>query len=292
MSLPDALQPYRERVNQALGRHLPTTHTPLAQAMRHGVQNGGKRIRPLLVYGAGLAFGVPLSILDFPACAVELVHSYSLIHDDLPAMDNSDWRRGKPTCHTVFGDAVAILAGNSLQTLAFEILAEPQLGLRATQQLTLIKTLAVSCGNDGIAAGQAIDLAATGQSLSLGELEQMHRLKTGALIRASLVLGALCCETVTPEQLTQLTTFADCLGLAFQIRDDILDIEGSTELLGKPQGIDEALGKVTYPVLLGLDGAKAKAAELEATAVGILQGLPGETGVLRGVMGYLVERKG
>jgi farnesyl diphosphate synthase len=291
MPLPDDLQPYRQRVNQALEQHLPSTNTPLAQAMRHGVQNGGKRIRPLLVYGAGLAFGVPLSILDFPACAVELVHSYSLIHDDLPAMDNSDWRRGKPTCHTLFGDAVAILAGNSLQTLAFEILAEPLPGLKPGQQLDLIRTLAVSCGNKGLAEGQAIDLAATGQSLSLAALEQMHRLKTGALIRASLILGARCCETVTSAQLTQLTIFADCLGLAFQIRDDILDIESSTELLGKPQGIDKALGKVTYPALLGLEEAKAKAAELEKIARGVLRELPGDIEVLRGVMGYLVARK-
>lgn len=288
MTLPLTLQSHVARVNTALTRFLPAPTTPLTQAMNYGVINGGKRIRPLLVYGVGLALGAEPSVLDAPACAVELIHAYSLIHDDLPAMDNSDLRRNHPTCHKVFGDALAILAGNSLQTLAFEILCEPSSHGLAALQLEMITVLAKSCGHEGIAQGQAIDLAATVQNID--ELQNMHLLKTGALIRASVLLGALSVSNTTQNQCQIWSRFANCLGLAFQIQDDILDVEGNPDLLGKPQGSDNAQGKITYPALMGLDKAKQHALALQQEAQQILEDFGVTHPLLQELTDFLIKR--
>jgi farnesyl diphosphate synthase len=244
----------------------------------------------VLVYATGQALGVSPGELDGPACAVELIHAYSLIHDDLPAMDDDDLRRGKPTCHRAFDEATAILAGDALQALAFYILAhDPAMPDNPTARLAMIEHLALASGSRGMAGGQAIDLASEGQQLDLAELENMHIHKTGALIRASVRLGAL---SATPgaEQLDALDHYAKCIGLAFQIRDDILDIEGDTETLGKQQGADIARNKSTYPALLGLDEARQHARELHEEAVGRLALFGDEADPLRWLSAYIVER--
>jgi geranylgeranyl pyrophosphate synthase len=248
------------RLEHALDQCLPvaTTHpSGLHEAMRYAVLDGGKRIRPTLVYAGGMATGAAQARLDIPACAVELIHAYSLVHDDLPAMDDDDLRRGKPSCHRAFGDAHAILAGDALQSLAFQILAQNKSqDTDAATRLQMIRTLAQASGSRGMAGGQAIDLAATGQQLNIAELEDMHIHKTGALIRASVVLGAMCGNDVDSVQLGRLDHYAKCIGLAFQIRDDILDVEGVTETLGKHTGMDQHREKSTYPAIIGLDAAR------------------------------------
>ncbi|MBS0212381.1 MAG: polyprenyl synthetase family protein [Proteobacteria bacterium] len=231
----------------------------LHAAMRHAVLGEGKRIRPQLVYAAGVACGCDEATLDAPAAAVELVHAYSLIHDDLPAMDDDDLRRGRPTVHVAFDEATAILAGDALQALAFEVLsgAEGDAALR----VALLRTLAQASGTAGMCGGQALDIDATGRMQTLAELERMHALKTGALLRASVRMGALCAGA-DAATLQRLDAFAEALGLAFQIRDDILDVEGSATQLGKTAGKDAAQGKSTYPALLGLDGSRRRLDEL------------------------------
>jgi len=221
------LQAWRERTDQTLLNYLPsetTTPQTLHKAMRYAVLNGGKRIRPLLAYAAGHALGVGTNRIDAAACAVELIHAYSLVHDDLPAMDDDDLRRGQPTCHKAFGEAEAILAGDALQSLAFHLLAHslPD-DIPARQQLLMVKVLASASGSRGMAGGQSIDLNAVGRELNIVELENMHIHKTGALIRASVKLGALCCPAVDEAVIKKLDHFAKCIGLAFQIRDDILE---------------------------------------------------------------------
>ena len=262
-SLQDNLDTWRARVDATLDRWLPDEHTPphaLHKAMRYSTLDGGKRVRAALVYSAGSALGAAAGALDGPAAAVELIHAYSLIHDDLPCMDNDDLRRGKPTCHKAFDEATALLAGDTLQALAFEILAaDPALEVDAGQRIKMISILTRASGWDGMAGGQAIDLAATGKTLKLAELENMHRMKTGALIRASVALGALAAGCENPALLAQLDDYADHLGLMFQIVDDILDVEGDTETLGKPAGSDQAANKATYPALLGLETARERA---------------------------------
>lgn len=283
----------RERVEAALDHWLPRagiTPPNLHQAMRYSVLEGGKRVRAVLAYATGEALGTDLACLDGPACAVELIHAYSLIHDDLPAMDNDDLRRGKPTCHKAFDEATAILAGDALQSLAFYILAhDPAMQASPAGRLAMIEHLALASGSRGMAGGQAIDLAAEGQRLSLAELENMHIHKTGALIRASVRLGALS-GPHPPAQLDALDHYAKCIGLAFQIRDDILDIEADTETLGKQQGADIARDKSTYPALLGLDEAKHRAHELHEEAVTSLAGFGAEADPLRWLSAYIVER--
>jgi len=249
------------RVEAMLERSLPGAgQAPqrLHAAMRHAVLGGGKRMRPLLVYAGGAVLGVEAEELDAPAAAVELIHAYSLVHDDLPAMDDDDLRRGRPTVHVAFDEATAILAGDALQTRAFEVLAQDAASARV--RLAWVQTLAQASGVAGMCGGQALDIDATGREQSLDELARMHAWKTGALIRASVRLGALAggAEGATLERLDR---FAAALGLAFQIRDDILDVEASSEQLGKTAGKDVAQAKSTYPALLGMEGAKARLAE-------------------------------
>jgi farnesyl diphosphate synthase len=285
----------RTRVEAALDARLPSADIQprlLHRAMRYAVLGGGKRIRPALTYGAGLAIGLDPELLNAPACALELIHAYSLVHDDLPAMDDDDLRRGRPTCHRAFDEATAILAGDAMQALAFHILAsDPALPCSPATRLAMIDTLAVASGSRGMAGGQAIDLAAVGRELSLAELENMHIHKTGALIRASVRMAALCAEHADDKTRERLDRYAACIGLAFQIRDDILDVEGDTETLGKTQGADIALNKPTFPGLLGMDAAKTHARTLHEEALTALEVLDDERGAaLRWIADFIVNR--
>jgi len=294
MDIQTLIKPYQTRIESALARCLPEPQiqpTDLHQAMRYAVLDGGKRIRPLLVYLSGSALQVPVDILDIPACAVELIHAYSLVHDDLPCMDDDDLRRGKPTCHKVYGEALATLAGDALQTLAFHVLAQDKSAqLSATQRLHMLDTLTLASGSRGMVGGQALDIAATGQALNLTELENMHIHKTGALIRASVKLGALACPQLTASQLDKLDHYAKCIGLAFQIQDDILDEESDTATLGKTQGADRAHDKPTYPALLGLTHAKRMANELLDEAIHSLTDFEQAADPLRWIARYIVTR--
>jgi geranylgeranyl diphosphate synthase, type II len=257
---------------------------------------GGKRIRPILCYAAATAAGADLARADAPACAVELIHCYSLIHDDLPAMDNDDLRRGQPTVHRAFDEATAILAGDALQALAFRLLSDPGTEVPErvdapppASRLEMINLLSRAAGYEGMVSGQAIDEAATGKQIALAALEQMHSLKTGALIRASVQLGARCAGA-SDATYALLTRYADCVGLAFQVQDDILDIVSDTATLGKRQGADVALKKPTYVSLLGLSGAQQKAAELIAQAIDALQDFDQSAKPLRELARYVVAR--
>jgi farnesyl diphosphate synthase len=282
------------RIEGVLDRWLPSAATHpgrLHEAMRYSVLGGGKRIRPVLAYAAGRALGVPPERIDGAAAAVELIHVYSLIHDDLPAMDDDDLRRGKPTCHKAFDEAMAILAGDAIQALAFHILAhDPALVSEPARRLEMIDALAVAAGSRGMAGGQAIDLGSVGQQLDIAQLEDMHIHKTGALIRASVMLGALSAPEADPERLERLDHYAKCIGLAFQIRDDILDVESDTETLGKTQGADEALNKPTYPSILGLEASKAQARSLHAEALESLEDFDAGADLLRWVADFIVNR--
>ncbi|WP_165668605.1 (2E,6E)-farnesyl diphosphate synthase [Metapseudomonas otitidis] len=264
----------------------------LYQAMRYSVTNGGKRVRPLLVYAACEALGGDLAQADGAACAVELIHAYSLVHDDLPAMDDDDLRRGKPTTHKAFDEACAILAGDGLQALAFEVLADrrrnPQDG---DTRLAMITALAQASGPAGMVGGQAIDLGSVGIRLDQAALETMHRHKTGALIEASVRLGALASGRADDALLRALQVYARAVGLAFQVQDDILDVESDTATLGKTQGKDQAADKPTYPSLLGLDAAKDYALELRDQALHALRLLGEAAEPLRALARYIVERR-
>ncbi|MGF6494906.1 farnesyl diphosphate synthase [Luteibacter sp. 621] len=259
--LPAPLKALAGRADDALARALPGDDLPpveLHRAMRYAVLGGGKRLRPLLVYAAGHALGSDGPVLDAPACAVEIIHAYSLVHDDLPAMDDDDLRRGRPTCHIVFGEAMAILAGDALQALAFEILAETPEGDDPAQRIAMLRTLGAACGAEGMAGGQAFDLSAVGRKLTLEELERMHAYKTGALIRASVRLGALAAGCRDTALLERLDRYGHAVGLAFQVRDDILDIEGESAVIGKTAGKDAAADKPTFPSIIGLDASRAR----------------------------------
>jgi farnesyl diphosphate synthase len=285
---------HRARVEQALERWLPPeSDAPgrLHAAMRHAALGGGKRVRAVLVYATAQALGVSEPLPDAPAAAVELIHAYSLVHDDLPAMDDDDLRRGLPTCHRAFDEATALLAGDALQTLAFEILAgaEPDL-VPESRRVEMLRVLARASGSGGMAGGQAIDLAAVGRQLDLTELDTMHRLKTGALIRASVRLGCLCAAGVEPAVIARLEEYADCIGLAFQIRDDVLDVEGETGVLGKTAGADSARDKPTYPSIVGLAEAKRRAEALHDQALGCLEGLGPSAAPLRWLSEFVVSR--
>ena len=294
-SLASRLDNYARRVERALDERLPkaATHPArLHEAMRYAVFNGGKRVRPALVYATGHILGGNMEELDAPACAVELIHAYSLVHDDLPAMDDDDLRRGMPTCHKAFDEATAILAGDALQTQAFFILGhDTTLRNRPETALRMIETLALASGSRGMAGGQAIDLAAVGQRLDIAELEDMHIHKTGALIRASVRLGALASPGHDDQAAERLDHYAKCIGLAFQIQDDILDIEGDTETLGKARGADLALDKPTYPALLGLEGAHRRAQELLDDALQSLDAFDDRADTLRNLARYIVKRR-
>lgn len=288
------MQSCQDRVELALTHALPGDRihpASLHTAMRYSTLNGGKRVRPVLVYAAGQAVGVAPAALDAAAAALECIHVYSLIHDDLPAMDDDDLRRGKPTCHKVYGEAEAILAGDALQTLAFELLAKAPLhGISAETRLRMIEMLARAAGSRGMVGGQSIDLASTGQLLDIAALEDMHIHKTGALIRASVVLGALQAPQIQDEQLERLDHYAKCIGLSFQIQDDILDVEGDTETLGKQAGADQAHAKATYPALLGLPGARERARELTDEAISSLSDFDDAADPLRWLAEYIVTR--
>ena len=290
----ELIKQYQQRVEQALEQRLPCSSIPpsrLHQAMRYATLAGGKRVRSTLVYASGSAVGVDLTVLDGPASAVEMIHAYSLIHDDLPAMDNDDLRRGKPTCHKAFDEATAILAGDALQALAFQVLASDASAVAsAAIRLRLLETLSRAAGSRGMAGGQAIDLESVGKELNLAELENMHIHKTGALIRASVLLGALSQPAIGDADLDALDHYAKCIGLAFQIRDDILDVTTDTHILGKTQGADVALNKPTYPALLGLEGARRHARLLYDNALDSLISFGSAADTLRWVAGYIVER--
>ncbi|MGH8579766.1 MAG: (2E,6E)-farnesyl diphosphate synthase [Gammaproteobacteria bacterium] len=295
MPILELIRHFQSRVDTALERWLPeaSIHPKrLHEAMRYAVLGDGKRIRPLLVYASGHALGVAPEVLDGPACAVELIHAYSLVHDDLPAMDDDELRRGRPTCHKAFDEATAILAGDALQTLAFYILAhDPAINVSAHNRLQMIETLAHAGGSRGMAGGQALDLAAVGTELTLAELENMHIHKTGALIRACARMGALASENQDPAVLKSLDHFAKCMGLAFQIQDDILDIEGQTDVIGKPQGSDMARSKPTYPSLMGIENAKRAASDLHQEAKRGLEDRGVSNGPLSWIADYMVERR-
>jgi len=259
------------RADAVLARMLPSADQPpqdLHQAMRYAVLGGGKRLRPILVYATGDALGAVPERLDAPAAAVEIIHAYSLVHDDLPAMDDDALRRGRPTCHVAFGEAAAILAGDALQALAFDVLARDSALADAPALLVeMLRVLAAACGSQGMAGGQALDLAAVGHVLDAAELERMHVHKTGALIRASVRLGALATGCRDENMLAALETYGHCVGLAFQIRDDILDVDGSSATLGKTAGKDAADAKPTYPSILGMQGSRDRLAELTRNAI-------------------------
>ncbi|AIU67572.1 (2E,6E)-farnesyl diphosphate synthase [Vibrio coralliilyticus] len=291
----EALTSLQQRNNRQLERwlnQLPHQEQPLIEAMRYGLLLGGKRARPFLVYITGQMLGCKLEELDTPASAIECIHAYSLIHDDLPAMDDDELRRGQPTCHIKFDEATAILTGDALQTLAFTILADGELSPEAeTHRIKMVKALAEASGANGMCLGQALDLAAEGQKVSLAELENIHRNKTGALMKCAIRLGALAAGQKGSEILPQLDQFADAIGLAFQVQDDILDIISDTETLGKPQGSDQDLDKSTYPALLGLEGAINKAHTLLTEALQALEAIPYNTELLEEFARYVIERK-
>ncbi len=275
MDVPAYLAACQAQVDRRLSALLPEARGDnLYRAMRYSLFNGGKRVRPALCYAAAELFQPQVigEATHRSACAVELIHAYSLIHDDLPAMDDDDLRRGKPTCHIAFGEATAILAGDGLQALAFEVLAgQPDDGVTTDLTLQLVRQLATAAGPAGMVGGQALDLDAVNGQLELGELQTMHNAKTGALITASLLMGALSSGAESGADLEALARFGAAIGLAFQVKDDILDVESSTDALGKRQGADQALNKPTYTSLLGLAGAKSHLAGLHADASAALR---------------------
>lgn len=288
------MERFRNRVNTALESRLPAGNIHprrLHEAMRYVALDGGKRFRPILVYGTAEVLGVSLDAADAPACAVELIHAYSLVHDDLPAMDNDDLRRGKPTCHRAYDEATAILTGDALQSLAFQLLAQENTELAPATRLRMLDILAAAAGSRGMAGGQAIDLEAVGRQLSIAELEDMHIHKTGALIRASVLLGALCSPALQESEFEHLDRYARWMGLAFQIWDDVLDVEGTTEELGKPQGSDQARNKPTYPAILGLAESKERACEFLKRALLSLESLGERSQLLAALAEYVVTRR-
>lgn len=263
----------------------------LHTAMRYAALGGGKRVRPMLSYATGEALNIPADRLDAPAVAIEIMHTFSLIHDDLPAMDNDDLRRGKPTLHLAFDEATAILAADALQPLAFEILvADAALQATPDQRVTLVKSLAIACGSLGMTGGQSIDLQAEGHSLSKTEVEHMYKLKTGRLLHASVIMPASLGLEPSTKEFQQLERFIEDLGLAFQIRDDILDIEGSTETIGKPQGADQMRAKATWPALFGMGAAKQRTTELLESALAEIDSFGDSAEPLRQVANYIVRR--
>ena len=282
------------QVESALERLLPAADVVphrLHQAMRYAVLGAGKRVRPLLAFGAGEIAGADPARLEVVACAVECIHAYSLVHDDLPCMDDDVLRRGRPTCHVEYDEATALLAGDSLQALAFQLLTDQRLADDAAIQMEMVRILACACGSRGMAGGQAIDLASVGKTLSLPELEHMHIHKTGALIRASVALGARCAATLSTQELGNLDRYSKCIGLAFQVVDDVLDCEASTATLGKTAGKDAAANKPTYVTVLGVARARALAEELRAEARGALTVFGARAGRLAELADFIVLRK-
>jgi geranylgeranyl pyrophosphate synthase len=292
----DTLQLDVERELEAIAKNgsetsglIANSHGTLHEACKYALTNGGKRIRPLLVSLAALAVGGSTNNSINAACALELIHTYSLIHDDLPAMDDDDLRRGKPTLHKAFDEATAILAGDGLQARAFELLADAP-GLSAEQRIKMVKTLASAAGPDGMVGGQAIDIGAVNRDMTLTQLQTMHAMKTGALIRAALALGGIAADA-SEEQLAALDKYGSHIGLAFQVIDDILDVESDTATLGKTQGKDSEANKPTYVKLLGLDGARAEAERLLEAALAALGSFGESADQLRDLAHFIIERK-
>jgi|TARA_R110000851_G_scaffold181511_2_gene329747 geranylgeranyl diphosphate synthase, type II len=292
LSFADFQQQSQQRIDQHLNAILPIAgqgETTLFEAIRYSLFNGGKRIRPLLAYAAANAVGEINPSTDRVAAALEMIHAYSLIHDDLPAMDNDDLRRGKPTCHIAFDEATAILAGDGLQALAFEQLLEAQ-QLPPQTTLRLLAMLTKAAGIDGMVYGQAIDMAAVNQTLTLPQLEHMHRHKTGAMISASVMMGGMTAGA-SEGQLGALKDYGEAIGLAFQVQDDILDVTTDTAVLGKQQGSDQARNKPTYLSLLGIDGARQKAAELHGKSLSALASFDESADQLRAIANYIIKRE-
>ena len=288
------LEYFQERTNQYLLNKLDSlvvNDAKLLEAMRYGLLIGGKRMRPYLAYITGESLSIDESDIDGIAAALECIHAYSLLHDDLPAMDDDDLRRGKPTCHIAFDEATAILAGDSLQTLAFDILANHSFSQGiSNKRINLIQLLVKASGYQGMCGGQALDLSATNKTISLDELEQLHALKTGALLEASVLMAAECSHEISQEEKEQLSQFAKLIGLAYQVRDDIIDITSSEEELGKPAGSDIEANKSTYPALLGLQGAQQKADNLYQQALQALHHLPYNTQNLSEFATFIISR--
>jgi farnesyl diphosphate synthase len=288
----DRIAAYQERVNRRLESVLPPASLAperLHEAMRYAVLNGGKRVRPLLVYAAGECLSVEPDLLDAPAAAIELIHAFSLVHDDLPAMDDDNLRRGKPTVHIQYDEATAILAADALQPLAFSVLA--RLGnTSASVRNELVMLIADACGSIGMTGGQSADLAAEGKILSVDELEHMYAQKTGALIHAAVFSACILRENLDDNSVAALDTFGRNIGIAFQIKDDILDIEGETQIIGKPSGSDEKSGKATYPALFGIDASRHRCEELLSRALADLRSLGAAAAPLEWLARYIVER--
>ena len=283
---------YLARVDDGLEKALPLASSKperLHDAMRYAVLNGGKRVRPLLVYAAGECLNVETRLLDAPAVAIELIHAFSLVHDDLPAMDNDDLRRGKPTVHKQYDEATAILAADALQPLAFSVLAKIE-NAPTNAAINLVHLIADACGSTGMTGGQSIDLAAEGTALSRDELEHMYSLKTGALIHASIVSACLLKDGLPEEHAAALDQFGRDIGIAFQIKDDILDVEGDTEVIGKPAGSDESLNKATYPAMFGIDVSRSRCDALLAAALKNLEPFGHSATSLAWLARYIVER--
>ncbi len=289
------LASWQHRVEQQLALRLPSSDSEpkrLHEAMRYSVLGGGKRVRPALVYATAEALDLPQEAIDGAACAVELIHVYSLVHDDLPAMDNDDLRRGRPTCHKAFDEATAILAGDALQVLAFQTLVRgPGLPDDANTRLQLVDLLSQASGTRGMAGGQALDLAALGKHLSIEEIETMHAHKTGALIRACVMMAAACARELSPAIRAALDEYATAIGLAFQIQDDVLDVEGDPALLGKATGADSALNKPTYPSVAGIERARERVRELHDRALSALASTTIKIDSLIAMSNWLVLRR-
>ena len=288
------LEQYQQRAKQALNHWLPPESinpVVLHKAMRYSVLAPGKRVRPALIYATASTLEVDLQSVDGAAAAIEIIHAYSLIHDDLPAMDDDDLRRGRPTCHIEFDEATAILAGDALQALAFYILShDPDMISDSSARLKMVEQLALFSGSRGMAGGQAIDLAAVGKPLNITELETMHIHKTGALIRTCVQMAALSAENLSEEKFNALDCYAKAIGLSFQVQDDILDVTGNTETLGKPQGSDIKHNKPTYPSIIGLQASREKAQELHEKALQSLTIFGEEADILRYISAWFVER--
>jgi farnesyl diphosphate synthase len=285
---------HQQQFEEVLGLLLPAASIApqtLHAAMRYSVLDGGKRVRPLLAFAAGELAGAAMHRVSLVAAAVECIHAYSLVHDDMPCMDDDVLRRGKPTCHVEYDEATALLVGDALQSLAFQLLSEPNLVADPLRQLKMVRLLAVSSGSRGMAGGQAFDLANVGKQINVSELEFMHIHKTGALIRAAVLLGAYCGDSLSDEQLEKLDHYAKCVGLAFQVVDDVLDAEADTATLGKTAGKDADNDKPTYVTLLGAQAAKKMAAELHQDALQSLSDFGDEAQRLRELADFIVQRK-
>ena len=291
MDIRSQLGIYQESVDSFLKQCIDdqSIDPQLQDAMLYSLFNGGKRVRPALVYIVNKMLGGSLEQADSAAAAIECIHSYSLVHDDLPAMDDDDLRRGKPTCHIAYDEPTAILVGDALQCLAFELISNDS-GLNADTRIRLIQMLAKASGHQGMVVGQAFDLRNVGKPLSLEQLEAMHQHKTGALLKCAVLIGAVVSEQVSDQQLESLEQYADAIGLAFQVQDDILDIEGDSSVIGKPQGSDLEKEKPTYPALLGLEGAKLKLQQLHETAISALELFGKSADELKALADFIVQR--